>query len=376
MSAVSPITRQTVGRTFTVAISILGLGALAQLAVILWFFMARFHVPPLPEGPGFPTGPGIATNGGTRSFADPFSDGVAPAPSTPATLPGPHPVTPLPKPTPISQQALIPVPQPTGQDRFNELMDQAKTLREHGDTYAAVTKLREAQATEPNNPMATAELAITYEKMGFVEKATENWNRIYEMGEGAGIYYTAAEGRRKESQAKVMKDAATTLTPPPTTALATPAPAAGPGEMVGLGPTSKLGLLDLSRKDEADPGATKKFTLEVPVKAKAHARIDVREVIVQVIFYDVVNGKTLDRTNAQVSFKWAQPPADWSDHDVETLEVSYLLPALHATDEERKYYGYIASVYYKNALQDFRSDPPALGQRLPPKRLLSTESSE
>ena len=147
-------------------------------------------------------------------------------------------------------------------------------------------------------------------------------------------------------------------------------------ETVGLGPNCKLGLLEVTRKDEADPTTIKKFTLDLPVKAKARARIDVRDVIVQVNFYDVVNGKTLDRTNAQVSYKWATPPADWSEHDVETLQVTYVLPAPHATDEERKYYGYIASVYYKNALQDFRSDPPALGQRLPPKRVLSTESSE
>ena len=145
---------------------------------------------------------------------------------------------------------------------------------------------------------------------------------------------------------------------------------------MGLGPNCKLGLLDVTRKDEADPTTIKKFTLDLPVKVKPHARIDVRDVIVQVNFYDVVNGKALDRTNAQVSYKWASPPADWSEHDVETLQVTYLLPAPHATDEERKYYGYIASVYYKNALQDFRSDPPALGQRLPPKRVLSTESSE
>ena len=128
--------------------------------------------------------------------------------------PGPRAVTPLPKPTPVSQQALIPVPQPNGQDRFNELVEQAKTLREHGDTYAAVTKLREAQATDPNNPLATAELAMTYEKMGFNEKAAENWNRIYEMGEAAGIYYEAARGRRQATQAQVLRDAAATAAPP------------------------------------------------------------------------------------------------------------------------------------------------------------------
>ena len=47
MSAVSSITRQTVGRTFIVAISLLGVAAGAQLGVVIWFFMARFHSAPL-----------------------------------------------------------------------------------------------------------------------------------------------------------------------------------------------------------------------------------------------------------------------------------------------------------------------------------------
>jgi hypothetical protein len=142
-----------------------------------------------------------------------------------------------------------------------------------------------------------------------------------------------------------------------------------------MSPTSKLGLLEITRKDESDPAAIQKFTLSVPVKAKPRARIDVRDVTVQVLFYDVVNNKALDRTTAQVAYRWASPPVDWSDEDVETLEVGYTLPMLHATDETRKYYGYVVSVYYKNILQDVRSDPANLAQRAAPPKMLAPDSN-
>jgi hypothetical protein len=218
------------------------------------------------------------------------------------------------------------------------------------------------------SPIPPSELAITYEKMGFTDRAAEQWRAVYNMGEAAGIYFAAADGKLKLSQAQALKQAQKTLAPAPTYAV-------NPSEKVGLSAESKLGLMEVTRRDETDPAGGRKFTLLLPVKAKPKARIDVREVIVQVLFYDLVNNRSLDRTTAQVSYKWSDPPADWSDGDLEQLEVSYNLPALHVADEERKYYGYVASVYYKNALQDFRADPPALGQRAPPPKQLATEPS-
>lgn len=352
------------------AISALGIGAAVQLVVLGWLFVARFRTTPLPENPTVAGPPALVTP--AREFADPFDE---PPGTVAGATPGRPAMTPPPKPTPVAQKPSRPTPEVAAQDRFNELVEQARLLRERGDTYMAVTHLREAQAMDEKNPLATAELALTYEKMGFTDPAAEAWRKVYEMGEAAGIYYAAAEGRLKASQAQAIKEAQKQAPSPLPAATPSPAPTAE-GETVGLGPASKFGLLELKRREENDPQAFQKFTLEVPVKAKARARIDVREVIVQVLFYDVVNGRALDRTNAQVNYKWSAPPADWSEGDIETLEVTYTLPALRVADEERKYYGYIVSVYYKNALQDFRSDPPALAQRAPPPRMLAPEATE
>ncbi len=368
-AAVTPITRQSVGKTFIVAISILGVGAMAQLLAVGWLFFARFHTAPLPENPG-----GLAANSPTRDFTDPFADAslpsatASPAPATtPAPLTGPAQATPPPappRPSPVSPMALNPqasTPEATQQDRFNELIDQGRILRDRSDTYAAVTKLREAQALDPKNPVGLAELAMTYEKMGFADKAAEYWKRIYDMGESSNVYYAAAEGKLNAAKAKTLLE-----NRPDTSKV-----------VVGMSPASKLGLGDITRTDEDDPNVMRRFTLHVPVKAKPRVRIDAADVVVQVVFYDVLNGKTLEKTRADVSYKWAAPPASsfWVDEDVETLEVTYTLPKTPQGEpiEDRKYYGFVASVYYKNALQDYRSDPQRLSQQAPPPRSLSQE---
>ncbi len=146
-------------------------------------------------------------------------------------------------------------------------------------------------------------------------------------------------------------------------------------EKLGLKGDAKFGLLNITRADEASDANTKrKFVLHVPIKARSRARIDVHDVLIQVTFFDIVNGKALDRTNATVSYKYTNPPCDWADDDVETLEVTYLLPELRVTDEDRKYYGYLVAVYYKNALQDYKSDPPALAQKAAPPAALAQDA--
>ena len=131
-AADSPITRQTVGKTFTTAISILGVGAMVQLGAIGWIFYSRFQTTPLPAGPlaGSDTGPL------NRDFNDPFGDAVPPGGSG-AFNPSPMAVIPA-RPVPDSQFTFKPVPinpeaparatasAPSENTRFSELIDQAR----------------------------------------------------------------------------------------------------------------------------------------------------------------------------------------------------------------------------------------------------------
>ena len=99
-----------------------------------------------------------------------------------------------------------------------------------------------------------------------------------------------------------------------------------------------------------------------------------KDVSIQVLFYDQINGHTLERTNATRNWKWSSAPVDWLDENVETLEIEYRQGApLKPTAEERRYFGYVASLYYQDKLVDSKSEPPRHGQQYPPPRILSKE---
>jgi tetratricopeptide (TPR) repeat protein len=372
MSAAIPIHKHTVGRTFMVAITVLGLGAFVQFCAVSWLFFSRYRSAPV-ELPGTAANPPPA---GARQFSDPFADPTPAAANLPvATTPPRKPI-----PMPLNQTRTL---DSARAERVAARIEQGRALRERGESYASVTLLREAVAMDEENPQPLAELAITYEKMGFAEKAAECWKAIYEMGEAAGgVYFAAAEARRKAGQEEALKHA-DPGTPAPAPAPTEPGaaavtPNAGVSvvpEKLGLKGDSKFGLLDITRADEAsDTNTKRKFVLHIPIKARPRVRIDPHDVLIQVTFYDIVNGKALDRTSANVSHKYTNPPCDWADEDVEALEVTYQLPELRVTDEDRKYYGYIVSLYYRNALQDYKSDPPALAQKAVPPATLAQDA--
>jgi len=143
MLTVSPIPRQSVGRTFTLAISILGAGAIFQLGAVCWAFAVRLRAQPMAsveEG-----APLLAKlNANPDLNADPFADVATGT------------VGPKPTPVPVNSQGADDVV-PT--NRFEEAVAQGKTLRERGDTSTALTRFREAGAINPQSPIPIAELA-------------------------------------------------------------------------------------------------------------------------------------------------------------------------------------------------------------------------
>ena len=353
MLATSPITRQTVGRTFTVAISVLGVGAVLQLGVIGWAFATR-PTNPLPSfaasGATSPE-PTLALNVNSNPFSQPdlARNPVDEPPSQLTT--GPTSLVP-PKPTPVPQST--PIPEPI--NRFEEAMLQGRTLRDRGDVAAAITKFREAAAMDPKSPAVYAELAGTYEKMGVADRAAENWRKIYDMGPSAGIYYNLAETKLKVQQAMEVNKVAP----------------AGPDltqPMEGFAVGATLGLGDVRVEDQHDDNSAKRFLLHVPIKARPQTKMEVRDLVIHVLFYDIVDGQNVVQTSADVRSSWVSAPADWTEGDTEELAVEYRLPkpeAKAAKRENRKYFGYLVRIYYKQQLQAAAAEPERLGQQYPP----------
>ncbi len=251
-----------------------------------------------------------------------------------------------PRPTPVPLSVFTPKQDP----RFGELIEQGKLLRNSGDTAGALLKFREANVLDLNNPLAIAEIAHTFEKMGLPDKAAEQWKRIILMGDRAGLLYSVAQSKLHTAVQESMRT---------------------PGNPPGAAQGKVLALGEITTEDDRDPGAAKKFTLMVPVDARTSEPIAVREMKVFVLFYDRMNGKDIVKTVANVSNHWVSSPVDWKDGETETLEVNYELPALLARSDHREFYGYIVRVYYRGELQETKAQPASLSQKFPASATLS-----
>jgi len=329
------------------AISVLGVGAVLQLGAVCWAFAIRLRAQPLSLSGNVEEGQPIMArvkNGESVDFTDPFADGAGGANA------GPNAVVP-PKPTPAPLSALNGPDSPPA-NRFEEQIAQGKTLRERGDTNNALIRFREAAATDPQSPIPIAEIAATYEKMGLVDKAGEQWRQIYDMGEKNGLYFTLADAKLKAA----IRDTVKSNEPP----------AESNQEVPGIASGMTLGLLPITNEDKHDEISTKHFTLHIPIKARPNAKIDPHELVIQVLFFDILNNQNVVQTAANVSSRWLTAPADWVERDTEELAVEYQLPRQDPRSREnRKYFGYIVRIYYKKQLQGANADPERLGQQYP-----------
>lgn len=350
----SPIQAQPFGRTTVIAGSILAAVAVAQLVAVTAAFFRNTRGtlsngetagPPLKidvskivaENPPPEPPPGIGE--------DPIATASQETPPLPRAVPV-EPGTMPPRPTPVPLNAFT----PKVDVRFTELIEQGKLLRGSGDTAGALVKFREAAALDPANALPIAEQAFTFEKMSLPDKAAEQWRRIIGMGERAGVYYSAARSKLEHAVQSTMR---------------TPA---GQAE-IPQGKSLAIGATEIT--DEADPASAKKFALAVPIRSRQGAPVSVRDLKLFVLFYDRANGSDIVKTIADVSNRWTSPPADWSEGDTETLEVTYDLSAQTAKGERREYYGYIVRLYYGGELQDTKAEPASLNQKFPAPYTLS-----
>jgi hypothetical protein len=372
-----PTTSQSFGRTFIVAAAVLGVVAVAQLGAVTFALFTKKGViastgvpedekgkPPPPRIdvnniPGPETAPeeSLNTTGDPIAEAKPLraqplppetrespvavpeNPGVSASP--PATgIGGVPPLAPV-RPTPVPREAFMPKSNP----RFTEIVEQGRMLRNSGDTAGALLKFREAALLEPNNALPIAETAFTYEKMSLPDKAAEQWRQILAMGDSAGVWFSAAQGKFSAA----ISDTARAV------AAHQPAP-------IPEGKT--LAISQPRNEDQNDGTSAKHFTLHVPIRARAGQNISVRDMKVFVLFYEKINGKDIVRTSANVSNHWENPPIDWTSGE-ETLEVTYDLPPNDGRGEPREYYGYIIRLYYQSELQDTQAQPASLNTRFP-----------
>ncbi|MEI6715564.1 MAG: hypothetical protein WCO60_17545 [Verrucomicrobiota bacterium] len=322
------------GKTLPLALSFLGTTFVAQLILATW---GLFHSPNTSQD-----GPTI------RLDQSPAADSASPSPNL------------------LVQPRLDSL---TIRPPWQELLEQSRTSAANRQPDAAFKALNEAEALLPQQPGALAEMAVQYEKMGNSAQAIKLWEMVFRFGPSAGVYFSAADAKLS-----ILKEHA------PAAALA---PGTAPGQSTPTQANSVLpkpGLLKFGKFASKDtPGNTpthRSFSLSVPVQRLDNTPLDTADVFIQVQFYDQINGSALERTNGSVSGKWASSNVNWASQKSQTLLVTYSQGPKRSPREVRRYYGYVASVYYKEKLLDTRADPPRLGQQYPPPRMISKDATQ
>jgi hypothetical protein len=192
------------------------------------------------------------------------------------------------------------------------------------------------------------------------------------------VYYSLAQAMLKASQEHALRGV---------TGQASTQPASTPGDTVadtstpvpGIAAGATLGLLQVRSEDQPNDTSLKRLLLHIPIKARPKSHIEVKDLVIHVLFYDIVDGQNVVQTSANVNYKWATSPADWVDTDTEELAAEYQLPkpeARAAKRENRKYYGYIVRIYYKQELQAATAEPERLAHQYPPPPSLPKENEK
>lgn len=405
------------GRTLFAAGVLLGMVAVAQILALGWHF-ARVHQ----------RNAATAAHPVSASLANPPVIPVAipppavmpaetppPAARAASSPPGGTPDSPSPNAEPtaaaLAPQLALARPTPAPEERSQlspaQLLAQARDLRQRGDMQTSLARLRDAQSAAPDNPMLIAETALTYEAMQLGDKAFEQWQRLYSMGESTGALYYMADGRLHSVPPA-----------PETNAAASPAHAGTGRDGEGFQENAVLKITNLQLEEIKDPEAEKKLSLKIAVKNKPGVVVDPNRVSIKAIFYDLLDGKDIVITNAQTGFAWQTSPVNWANDETEILETTYLRPkssepeaaptpepaasptpeptpakkpgtrgsrasrrAAEAAAEPtpalplapakappvvRTYVGYSVSVYYDSQLQDQQAEPIKLLQQFPP----------
>jgi hypothetical protein len=213
----------------------------------------------------------------------------------------------------------------------------ALEYRASGNMQAALRSLRDANTLSPNHPRVLSEIASTYSQMGLGDKAAEYWRSVFVLGtERAGAFYDLADMALKGN--RITDDS--------------------------LPVASVLSLGQIETIERQDLPEGEKVTIRIPVESQPGVIPNAADMAMLVYFYDQVNGEDAAPTTADTAENFVSEPYDWQDGGVEVIEESYFQPKFTDAQKkelgERRYFGYIIELYYRDELQDVVAEPREL----------------
>jgi hypothetical protein len=114
------------------------------------------------------------------------------------------------------------------------------------------------------------------------------------------------------------------------------------------------------------------YVLQLALKLEPDVMIDPAKSLLEVNFYDTLPNGEIVLTDAAVAYNW-RSTRDWKLTNPENVSVTYIRKNEKSSEVSptRRFYGYVATVYYDGRLESVRAEPTALINLFPVRTFLS-----
>lgn len=219
------------------------------------------------------------------------------------------------------------------------LVDEAREARVRDDMRGAIVKLEEAEQLAAEDPTVLYLLAEAFEAMGHYDKAADYYEKVLGLGpRKAGSLLELASHKLSHGFEQAQK-------------------------MEGHLTLGRVRHFNDKRIAEGE-----KIILTIPIMAAPDRKIDPEQVRVDVFFFDKLDGKLQEASNASTrTSRFVTEPVDWKDTGEELLQVTYFIPPGIDKDRhllgERVYFGQIVELHYGSELLDHQAWPRTLAMQ-------------
>ena len=233
----------------------------------------------------------------------------------------------------FAEEDVLSLPPPVLDPVVEALLKEARKARVGGDVLLSLTKLQEAELREPRDPNVLYGLGSTYEAFGIFDKARDYYYGVFKLGPDAGSLFEKASFKVAQGLVPDVKDLAC------------------------------LGWGRMTNPSQEANGERR--TLILPVEVDTSKDFDPMLFTPRVRFYEDVDGQIGQAIIQQgdSGSEWVTGVADWKDGE-EIAEVWYFVPdqdpATGLLFGQRKFYGFVAELYYDGRLIDIRAQPRTL----------------
>lgn len=233
----------------------------------------------------------------------------------------------------VAEEEVLNLPPPVLDPIVEALLQDARQARVRGDLIEALTKLQEAEIREPRDPNVLYSLGANYEAFGIFDKARDYYYEVFNLGPNAGSLFDKASFKVAQGLVPDVKSLA------------------------------RLGWGRMTNPIQKQNGERR--TLILPVEVDTSKDFDPMLFTPRVRFYEEVDGKIVQAIirQGESGSEWVTGAADWKDGE-EIAEVWYFVPnqdpATGLLFGQRKFYGFVAELYYDGRLSDIRAYPRTL----------------